>query len=154
MRPSFPAPSPESDRITGEHATVPALRALVVEDDQDILDALAFALGGAFDVTPVASGVLALSLLDAQTFDLIVLDLYLPGVDGEAILQALRANAIRTPVVLASASRNVEATARTFGVAGFLRKPFSLTQLESMVATAVCPQSSLLFRRASAGEPT
>ena len=122
------------EEATREHPHVATRRVLVVEDDPDILDALTFALGGDFDVTAANSGLVAMSLLEREPFDLIVLDLYLPGVDGEAILSALRAKDIRTPVVLASASRDIEATALTFGALGFLKKPFSLLQVESMVA--------------------
>ena len=130
-------PSFDREAATGEHAAGP-LRVLVVEDDPDILDALVCALEGAsYNVIGAENGVDAMLLLGAQRFDLIVLDLYMPGVDGETILQSLRAKGMRTPVVLASASRSVAETARAFGVAGYLKKPFSLPALEAMVASAV-----------------
>jgi CheY-like chemotaxis protein len=128
----------DREAATGEHALVRPLRVLVVEDDPDILDALTCALGGdSYEVIGVDDGVEAMLLLGARRFDLILLDLYLPGMDGEAILEALRAKDVRTPVVLASASMAIGATARAFGVAGFLPKPFSLPALEAMVARVV-----------------
>ncbi|MDB4994957.1 MAG: Serine/threonine protein kinase PrkC, regulator of stationary phase [Myxococcaceae bacterium] len=124
---------PASDRGTVKDAR----RVLMVEDDHDILDAMRVALGAEYDLTTVDNGALALALLSSRRFDVIVLDLFMPGVDGEDVLRALRARRIATPVVLASASPNVAATAREFGTAGYLKKPFSLSELEARLESAV-----------------
>jgi DNA-binding response OmpR family regulator len=130
---------PASDRGTVKDAR----RVLMVEDDHDILDAMRVALGTEYDLTTVDNGALALALLSSRRFDVIVLDLFMPGVDGEDVLKALRARRIATPVVLASASPNVAATAREFGTAGYLKKPFSLSELEARLESAVYPSAAL-----------
>jgi serine/threonine-protein kinase len=145
---ALPAPEfidAEADTAPDHESRAPksARRVLMVEDDHDILDAMRVALGAEYDLTTVDNGALALALLSSRRFDVIVLDLFMPGIDGAAVLRALRARRIATPVVLASASPDVASTAREFGTAGYLRKPFSLSDLEARLESAVYPGLSL-----------
>jgi DNA-binding response OmpR family regulator len=109
-------------------------RLLIVEDDVSVQEALAVGLGDAFEVMVAANGDEALGLLLAHTFDAIVLDLMLPGMDGTALMRALRERKIHVPIVLASASPLVSSAARELGAADYLAKPFTLRQLESKLA--------------------
>jgi len=112
-------------------------RVLVVEDDIATRDAVAVALSDQYDVVEANDGVLALSLLESHRFDAVVLDLMMPGVNGQQVLRAAQARSLSVPFVLASASEDVEAVARRFGVADYMRKPFGLDDLEAAVSSAV-----------------
>src|SRR6185295_8170092 len=112
-------------------------RVLVVDDDDATRDAVAVALSDSCDVVQANDGVLALCLLEAQRFDAVVLDLMMPGVNGQEVLHAAKARRLRVPFVLASASIDVESTARVFGIMDFIRKPFGVVELEAKVSRAL-----------------
>ena len=111
-------------------------RILVVEDEPRLSDLLRRYLereGHA--VTVVTDGAAALGVIDAETFDLIVLDLMLPTVSGETILGAIRERG-DTPVLIASAKRSdLERIAGLrMGADDYLAKPFNPHELTARVA--------------------
>ncbi|XVV01264.1 response regulator [Actinosynnema sp. CA-248983] len=76
---------------------------LLVEDDAHIRQALGLALGDeGFAVTDAASGEAALALLDRDGFDVVLLDLMLPGVDGLEVCRTLRARG-DLPIIIVTA---------------------------------------------------
>ena len=85
------------------------MRLLIVEDEADIVHALQRGLkneGYAVDVA--IDGEEALEFLSVNTYDLLVLDINLPGVDGFYILEKLRESDINTRVIIVSANREIE----------------------------------------------
>ena len=79
------------------------VRILLVEDDERIRQALGLALGDeGFDVEDAASGELALRRLDTETFDVVLLDLGLPGVDGLDVCRTLRSRG-DLPIIVVTA---------------------------------------------------
>jgi CheY-like chemotaxis protein len=107
---------------------VPA-NVLIVEDDPDILSSLAEVLREEqFEVDTAANGYQALSRLEAQMPDLILLDLMMPLMDGWKFLEVARQRfpAMRAPVVLLSAVHGLSDEAQRLGVSAFLAKPFDL----------------------------
>lgn len=112
------------------------MRALAVEDDPRIARDLAAALSAAgFRVESAADGETAWFLGDTEDYDLIVLDLGLPGMDGLAVLKRWRAGGRETPVLILSArgtwAERVEGI--DAGADDYLPKPF---RMEELVARA------------------
>lgn len=108
-------------------------RILVVDDDPDILDALAIWLEDRFDVTTAADGREALTLLRDQTFDLILLDLMMPGVDGATVKRTLDTQGVRVPIVVVSAISDLPRHAHALGVTDYLAKPLDLETLDATI---------------------
>ncbi|CAN5178204.1 response regulator transcription factor [soil metagenome] len=109
---------------------------LLVEDDDAIADLLLqqFQLAG-YEVRREADGRQAMLALDAQVFDLVLLDLMLPGADGFDVCRHLRARHRLTPVIIISA-RTAEAhrvLGLELGADDYLVKPFSMLELLARV---------------------
>ena len=122
-------------------ATAPARRVLVIDDERGIrsLTARALALAG-FTVALAATGHQGLSIALLDPCDLVVLDLDLPDLDGEELLQRLRRQRPGQAVLIWSATgdRHAASRCRSLGACGYLAKPFSLNELIRSV-TATCP---------------
>ena len=110
-------------------------RILVVDDAEAIRDAVTDALGAdGFDVQAAADGRAALEAAQAQEFDLVILDVMLPGLSGTEICRRLRA-ASPVPIIMLSA-RDAEADrvlGLEVGADDYVTKPFSELELRSRV---------------------
>jgi two-component system, OmpR family, response regulator MprA len=109
-------------------------RVLVADDDRAIRESLARALElEGYDVATVVDGVEALTRVRRDSFDALVVDVMMPGVDGLAVCRLLRAEGDRTPVLMLTA--RVETPDRVAGLdAGaddYLPKPFELRELRA-----------------------
>src|SRR4051812_13606827 len=112
-------------------------RLLVLDDDPAILDMLQQSLSEeGYHVTTARHGVEGLRRMQNEQFDLILLDLMMPVMNGEQFLSTLRRlpDTPQPPVIIISADRNVSGKIRSLNVAGGLPKPFSLDDLLSQVA--------------------
>jgi two-component system phosphate regulon response regulator PhoB len=113
-------------------------RILVVDDEEDILELVRFHLTReGYQVFTAASGEQALKSARAESFDLVVLDLMLPGVDGLEVAKALKKDARTqsTPIVMLTA-RGEDAdivTGLELGADDYLTKPFSPRVLSARV---------------------
>ena len=113
----------ELDRHTARQGVVKRMRILVVEDDTALANMYRASLRLAgFDAATAHDGFTALSSIDADRPDLIVLDLHLPCVHGAAILEdlAARPETATIPVVIVTGSDITAAVAQAKAV---LRKP-------------------------------
>ncbi len=117
------------------------MKILIVEDDADIAanlyDYLA-AQGHSVDAAP--NGLVGLHLATSQTFDAIVLDLGLPGMDGLALTQRLRRDAqVATPILMLTARDTLEDKLVGFdaGADDYLVKPFALREVEARLLALV-----------------
>ena len=111
-------------------------RILVVEDEPRLAELLRLYLErDGHAVTVVGDGTAALAAFEAEPVDLVVLDLMLPGLAGEAVLAAIRERG-DTPVLIASAKRSdVERIAGLrMGADDYLAKPFNPHELTARVA--------------------
>jgi len=113
-------------------------RILVVEDEQHIAFGIKYNLEAeGYDAEVVADGPAALQLVEAdpQGFDLLILDLMLPGMSGYNICETLRRQGNDVPVLILSARTLVEDRIRGYDVGAdqYLEKPFELEELLSMV---------------------
>ena len=118
---------------------------LVVEDDPTIRTLIADVLvEEGYEVVGAEDGARALALLDEQPAALILLDLYMPNVNGWEFLKALRRREDGAiPVIICSAVAPKQLPA---GVAAALRKPFSLDALVAAVKPLVVNETSVEMR--------
>jgi DNA-binding response OmpR family regulator len=106
-------------------------KVLVVDDDPRLLALLAEYLGGrGFDVTTAADGEQGLALVHQGGFDLVVLDVMLPGKDGFAVMQELR-KTLRIPIVMLTARGDDtdRIVGLELGADDYLGKPFNPREL-------------------------
>ena len=110
----------------------PRGRLLVVEDERKVAAAVRQGLEGeGYEVALAPTGEAALRQIDGARFDLILLDLGLPGRDGLDILQTLRAVGVATPVLVLTARDTIADRVRGLnaGADDYLNKPFAFAEL-------------------------
>jgi len=127
-----------SSEVSGQNCSLANLnrRILVVEDDPDISRLLEIHLSDiAFKVDVANNGVDGLNRASNHDYQLIVLDLMLPGLDGLEICRRLRNMAINTPVLMltAKSSELDRVLGLELGADDYLTKPFSIKELQARV---------------------
>jgi two-component system OmpR family response regulator len=108
------------------------MRILLVEDDPMIGDAIQGALDDASYATDwVKNGLTALAALDTQAYDMVLLDLGLPGKDGLDVLDSIRARNNPVPLLIITARDGLDDRLRGLdgGADDFLLKPFAMAEL-------------------------
>lgn len=116
------------------------MRILLVEDDALLADGLARSLRQSGYIVEVASdGKTADRWLETETFDLAILDLGLPELDGSAVLQRLRQRKQATPILILSARMALEERVRLLdlGADDYIVKPVALVELEARVRALI-----------------
>ena len=131
--------------------TKPAKRVLIVDDQQRVLDVLREILASfqhrhAYEITTAQSVADTLAILQREHFDLILLDMVMPGIgdpmlrrQGLDLMKRIRDFGVTAPVLMMSGdwdSRR-EADALIEGAIGFLHKPFNVRELDRLVANAM-----------------
>jgi two-component system OmpR family response regulator len=110
------------------------MRILVAEDNITLADGLAAVLrGSGYAVDVVRDGMSAHAVLAAERFDLVILDLNLPGMDGLEVLRALRARRDNTAVLVLTARGALDDRVRglDLGADDYMTKPFEVSELEA-----------------------
>ena len=116
------------------------LRALAVDDEAAIARTVRMALqDSGWVVDTAASGEEALERVAAGSYDLILLDLRLPGIQGTEVLRHVAADHLEIRVVIMSAYGTAECALETMrlGAADILRKPFTPDELRAVVASVM-----------------
>lgn len=113
-------------------------RALVVEDEAHIRDLVSLHLGlEGFDCVPVADGREALRLSADTRFNLVILDLMIPGVDGITVCRAIRRDTINRDVPILMLTARREESDKVLGLESgaddYLTKPFGVRELVARV---------------------
>lgn len=122
-----------------------SMRILVVEDDADLADFVVRGLREeGFVVDHAADGVTAWHVVQSAPWDIVILDIWLPGQDGFAVLRQMRAANISVPVLFLTARDSVQdrVDGLNAGADDYLGKPFAFSELLARV-------HALLRRRAS-----
>jgi two-component system OmpR family response regulator len=126
------------------------LRLLVVEDDPAIASFLVKGLKEAgFAVDEAGNGGDALDMVSSEPYDLAVVDLMIPGLDGLALIEEMRRRRLTVPVIILSAKRSVDDRVRGLQAGGddYLTKPFAFEELLARV-------QALIRRSTGTVEPT
>src|SRR5687767_1327622 len=125
-------------------------RILVVEDDRTLRQALTYNLTReGYEVSGASNGEQALTVAQAQRFDLILLDLMLPGMGGIELLRVLRREGNATPVIVVSAKGDEidRVVGLKVGADDYVTKPFSRPELLARIEAVLRRQR----REAAAG---
>ncbi|EGK13433.1 DNA-binding response regulator [Desmospora sp. 8437] len=123
------------------------MKILLIEDDLPLLESLRRILEKEFEVETAATGDNGLFLAEQNIYDLIVLDIMLPEINGLDILTTLRKKEIEVPVLLLTAKDSVEDKVRGLdrGADDYLVKPFEVQELLARIRA--------LLRRRGAFKP-
>jgi DNA-binding NtrC family response regulator len=106
---------------------------LVIDDEPDILDVFGEMLGSlGWRVFKETSGIKSLDLIKSKKFDLIIIDLIMPEKSGLEILEVMRAEDKKIPVILTAGVdiNKAEIDFKEYGIAEFIKKPFTIDDLK------------------------
>jgi two-component system OmpR family response regulator len=126
------------------------MRLLLVEDDPTIAEFVEKGLREAgYVVDRAGDGETGLARATAESYDTAIVDVMLPRLDGLAVIDAMRARGVRTPVLILSAKRSVDDRVRGLQAGGddYLTKPFAFAELLARV-------QALIRRSTGAAEPS
>jgi len=128
----------------------PIMRVLVVEDDKKIASFVARGLkeaGHSVDIADRGDDALDLGL--HNHYEVAIVDLMLPGLDGLSLIERWRAQKVKTPVIILSAKRSVDDRIKGLQVGGddYLTKPFAFSELLARI-------QALVRRSSQTVEPT
>lgn len=110
------------------------IRILIVDDEKPICDLIDMNLSAAgYSCKSVQDGLAALDLIEKENFDLILLDIMLPGADGFDIIEYIKP--LRVPVIFITAKSDVRDKVRglKLGAEDYLVKPFDILELVARV---------------------
>ena len=113
---------------------------LVVEDEEKILRLLELELEyEGYEVGKAADGLKAFELFQSREWDLILLDIMLPGISGIELLRRIRSQDAHTPVILLTAKSSVEdkVSGLDLGANDYITKPFQIEELLARIRVAL-----------------
>lgn len=133
------------------------MKILLLEDEQMLSEAInEYLLSSGHRVTSFYDGSDALEALKEETFDLLILDINVPGIDGLDLLEQLHALKIRPPAIYISALVDIEGISRAYdlGCYDYLKKPFHLKELslriDKVMQSCTIPQNHLRLSKSYA----
>lgn len=136
-----------ADRLTLVAGEISRSTVLVVDDHQDIREFMKAALEGAgYEVRTAVDGAAAFIMLEEQAVDLLVTDIFMPGIDGFRTITRCKARYPQLKIIVMSAGTilglnyDFLSTAALLGVGATLRKPFSADQLLEAVGRVLQPK--------------
>src|SRR6187431_1100158 len=116
-----------------------AVRILLVDDEQPVQKLLSYPLEkDGYEVVPARDGQEALNEFDRQPFDLVVLDIMLPKVDGLEVCRRMRARSAVPIIMLTAKSEEIDKVlGLELGADDYITKPFSMREFRSRVKAAL-----------------
>ena len=126
---------------------------LLVEDDQNISEMISdYLTNEGYEVKRAFDGVEALELFKKEAFDLVLLDLMIPKIEGMSVMKSIRRDNL-TPIIIVSAkdSDSDKAMGLGLGADDYLTKPFSLVELSARVKANI--RRATKYTAAIAKEP-
>jgi two-component system OmpR family response regulator len=131
------------------------MRLLVVEDNATLADGLATVLrGNGYAVDVVGDGASAVAVLAAERFDLVILDLNLPEMDGLDVLRTVRTRQFGAAILVLTARAALEDRVKglDLGADDYMTKPFDVGELEARVRMLLRRQLGLKSSTLAFGE--
>ncbi|WP_117192867.1 response regulator [Rhizobium terrae] len=122
------------------------MRILLVEDNQALAEGLTTILrGSGYAVDAVMDGASAEAVVAAETYDLVILDLNLPEMDGLDVLRAMRARANKAAVMILTARGTPEERVKglDLGADDYMIKPFDISEFEARIRVLLRRQAGL-----------
>jgi DNA-binding response OmpR family regulator len=128
-------------------------RVLFADDEQDIVDPVRYTLEAeGFEVDTVRDGAAALEAARANGYDVVVLDVMMPGLQGTEVCRQLRAESIVPIIMLSAKDAEVDRVlGLELGADDYVTKPFSARELASRIRAVLRRQE---LERDSGGEPS
>lgn len=123
---------------------------LVCDDDEGILDMLALILEETgHEILLENNSMNVLSIIETQSPDLILLDLWMPVISGDQVLKSIRSNSNmhNLPVIVISASRDGKKIAEQAGASAYIAKPFDFQELIDSVDACLSGNSNPMNNR-------
>ena len=116
-----------------------SLKTVLVVDDEPVLRAIVREIlhEEGYAVIEAAGGRVMLEIMEREHPDLVLMDVMMPGVDGREAYRQLRSHPEHRDIPVVMMSAAVEAHRLDPSIAGFMAKPFDLTQLVEMVARLI-----------------
>ncbi len=127
--------------IVAQGVLVDEKRSILVVDDQEsmrtLLKDMLEVIG--YEITLAEGGEEALSLLQSRDFNLVLSDLNMPGMDGSALLRAIKATWPSLPVVIITGYGTFHTEKRVMkeGAAGYISKPCTLSKIEKTMSSVI-----------------
>ncbi len=114
-------------------------RILVADDEEGIRESLGLILGKDYDVAFAVDGQETLAKLTAERFDLVLLDIKMPKLDGLDVMKQLKAQGITAPILMLTAYQSIEMAkeAVKLGALDYLPKPFERDHIREAVKGAL-----------------
>ena len=115
------------------------LRILIADDEEGIRESLSLILGKDYDVAFAVDGQETLAKLTSERFDLALLDIKMPKLDGLDVMKQLKAQGITAPVLMLTAYQSIELAkeAVKLGALDYLPKPFEREHILDAVRGAL-----------------
>ena len=122
----------------------PAL--LVVDDDESVRESYGLIFEETMDVTPAGNATAAIEAARRDRFDVILLDVRMPGLSGMEAFESIRAAQPDTPIIFVSALEDADTAVRAMrlGAYDYVAKPFDMDALTILVGRAVASRASLV----------
>ncbi len=114
-------------------------RVLIVDDEPSVRESLRMVLKNDYQVAAASSGSVALELLEQEPFDVVLLDILMPGIDGLETLEQIKQRSSAPQVIMLTATKTVKTAVRAMklGAFDYVTKPFDIDELILMVERAV-----------------
>lgn len=133
----------------------PAISVLAVDDEETFLDVLQTILAPpAYVITRASDGVEAINFLQSSTFDLALLDVRMPRVDGIEVLKYIRDQFLDIPVIMVTGVNDLKIAVECMklGAANYLSKPYSTEELLTVMDSALERRRLILENKALKSE--
>ena len=116
------------------------MKVLIIEDDVQLNIAISeFCKIKAFDIVSVKDGLHAIDQIDSGHFDLYIIDINIPRINGLDLLKHIRKTDLDTPIIIITASLEIQnfSTAFENGCSEYIKKPFHLKELDIRINNLV-----------------